>query len=284
MLGKLMKYDMKYMARVLPWLYLGAFAMSLFISFILYLSVTSSIEALMVTVILGILPLSLMLGALSVCGTVFMMIRIYKNMFSDEGYLTFTLPVKTHNIVWSKLLTGAVWNVFGGIVTIAVVVMPVTTVLVTLVKGNPDLAAELSASGEIMRALLDMLPQGPGFVTSLISIILNLIVALFSSNALFMLSCCLAQMLNKSRGIASVGIYLGMNFLLSSITNASSRITLSVPAEAEPGVYIPEMQYFYSVIESASATSLVTVLITAAVTALAIFFSCRIVKRKINKI
>ena len=284
MLGKLMKYDMKYMARVLPWLYLGAFGMSLFMSFILYLSAKSSSEALMVTVALGILPISLMIGALSVCGTVFMMIRIYKNMFSDEGYLTFTLPVKTHNIVWSKLLTGAVWNVFGGIVTIAVIAMPVTTVLVTLAKGDPDLAAELSATGEIAGALLDMLPQGPGFVTGLISFILNIVVALFSSNALFMLSCCLAQMLNKSRGIASVGIYLGMNFLLSSITSASSRITLSLPAEPAGDVYIPEMQYYYSVLSSASSTSLVTVLITAAVTALAIFFSCRIVKKKLNMI
>ena len=284
MLGKLIKYDMKYMARVLPWLYLGAFAMSLLISLLFVLSAQSSYDALLVTLALVMLPFALMIGALSVCGTVFMMIRIYKNMFSDEGYLTFTLPVKTHKIVWSKLITGAIWNAFGGIVTIAVIALPIIATIATIAKLEPDVAASLSAYGEIFDAMYGTIAGESGFVIGLISFILNIIVALFSSNALFMLSCCLAQMLNKSRGIASVGIYLGMNFLLSTITSASSRITMSLPAEPAVDAYIPEIQYYYNVLSSASTTSLASVLITAAATALAIFFSCRIVKNKLNMI
>ncbi|MBQ3869137.1 MAG: ABC-2 transporter permease [Clostridia bacterium] len=284
MLGKLMKYDMKYMARVLPWLYLGAFGMSLIFTLLGILSARSGMESLLVTVLLGIIPVMLMLAALSVCSTVFMMVRIYKNMFSDEGYLTFTLPVRSREIVWSKLLVGAIWNLIGSIVTVAVVAMPITAVFVTLARTYPEFASEISGYTEIFGSLIDAYSDVPGFVSGLISILLHGFVSLFSTNALFMLSCCLAQLLNKNRGIASVGIYLGLNFLLSSITSFSSRITVTMPADIPSEVYIPELGPFYTVTERFSATSYASVIITAIVTGLAIFFSCRIVKKNLNMV
>ena len=32
--------------------------------------------------------------------------HFYRSFLGDEGYLTFTLPVPTSKLIWSKLLTG----------------------------------------------------------------------------------------------------------------------------------------------------------------------------------
>lgn len=44
--------------------------------------------------------------------------RFYKNLFTDEGYLTFTLPVKVSSIYNAKVLSGLAWTGISGLVTI----------------------------------------------------------------------------------------------------------------------------------------------------------------------
>ena len=38
-----------------------------------------------------------------------MVIRFYKNLLRDEGYLMHTLPVSVHELIWSKLIVSLVW-------------------------------------------------------------------------------------------------------------------------------------------------------------------------------
>ena len=45
--------------------------------------------------------------------------RYYKNFFSDEGYLTFTLPVKTSSLLWSKLIVALAWIAISVVVATA---------------------------------------------------------------------------------------------------------------------------------------------------------------------
>lgn len=40
---------------------------------------------------------------------VMMLIRFYRNFLTDEGYLMFTLPVTTGQLIWSKLLVAVLW-------------------------------------------------------------------------------------------------------------------------------------------------------------------------------
>ena len=47
---------------------------------------------------------------------VFCYLRFYKNLFTDEGYLTFTLPVKRHEILNAKLLCTLLFGVIGAVI------------------------------------------------------------------------------------------------------------------------------------------------------------------------
>ncbi len=47
--------------------------------------------------------------AANIVTLIYLVIRYYKNLYTSEGYLTFTLPVKTDLLVHSKVITGSVW-------------------------------------------------------------------------------------------------------------------------------------------------------------------------------
>lgn len=49
-------------------------------------------------------------GIFAAFATVMLFIRFYKNLFTDEGYLTFTLPVKRGTILNSKIISGVVFT------------------------------------------------------------------------------------------------------------------------------------------------------------------------------
>lgn len=61
----------------------------------------------------SILAYILALAAFSFCITLCTAIRFYKNFFTDEGYLMFTLPVKTSELLFSKLLVAVLWRLIS---------------------------------------------------------------------------------------------------------------------------------------------------------------------------
>lgn len=56
------------------------------------------------------------MAALAIMSIVLMVNRFRTNLMGDEGYVTFTLPVSSHQIVWSKIIVSTVWFIVTGIV------------------------------------------------------------------------------------------------------------------------------------------------------------------------
>lgn len=68
--------------------------------------------------IIGAIPIILyvLLFIAVLAATVVMAIlRFYKNLMTEEGYLMFTLPVKVHQLINSKLIVSTVWSVISGL-------------------------------------------------------------------------------------------------------------------------------------------------------------------------
>ena len=59
-------------------------------------------------------------------------VRFYKHLFTDEGYLTFTLPVKRHQILSSKLISGFVC----GLATIIVAAVEAAIIILTTFRKD----------------------------------------------------------------------------------------------------------------------------------------------------
>lgn len=117
MLGKLLKYDLR---RVSPIL-LVIHAALLFFSFLSFVIMHMLGVRPFDNVFTGIYATTILLAAsvISVFTTIYLGISYYRSFYSDEGYLTNTLPVKTNRLVFSKFLCGTIWTFLDYLIVIS---------------------------------------------------------------------------------------------------------------------------------------------------------------------
>jgi len=65
-----------------------------------------------------------------ICGSlIYIAVHFYKGLYSEEGYLTHTLPVSSHEILISRLLVGSCWYIIICIMAILSIVILVYSVM-----------------------------------------------------------------------------------------------------------------------------------------------------------
>lgn len=116
MLGKLMKYEFKATGRI----FLPMFGALLIISIVNRLFVHMNFQ---VPSIIGTAVSVIMIIAICVITLILTLQRFYKNLLGNEGYLMFTLPVKTNHLIFSKLLVSTVWFIASGIIVILAILI-----------------------------------------------------------------------------------------------------------------------------------------------------------------
>lgn len=115
---KLMKQDVRATARLMLPVYAAAVLLAVFTRFFDFLASRMEQNAFVSTAgaLAGFL-FSLTMIAIVIMSFVLMIWRFYKNYMTDEGYLMFTLPVNTAELILSKLLVAVGWFFFTGLVT-----------------------------------------------------------------------------------------------------------------------------------------------------------------------
>ena len=116
----------------------------------------------MVLVVLGLL-------AFIIFSQLLVYVRFYKHLFTDEGYLTFTLPVKRHQILTSKLVSGFVCGLLTVFLTIADAVIIIFTTFrkdifyegwyENFIKGVKDIISAVGA-GNLTILIIEVLITG----------------------------------------------------------------------------------------------------------------------------
>lgn len=158
MFAKLLKHEWKATSGLLGIFTLAAVGVSVVAAVVLRLLLSNIHHyngenkelLLLLTPVLTMLMIFLMLALIVyVVLTQFMLLRrFYKNKFTDEGYLTFTLPVNVHEIFLSSWLNMLIWTVISSVVTLLSVM--VIALFGTAEQGliNTELWTEIS---EIVR-------------------------------------------------------------------------------------------------------------------------------------
>lgn len=109
MLGKLLKQDFRATARIMLPLYAAVPVLGLFTNLITRLCENQNGFLIRAIGALVSFVFSLALIAAVVTTVVLMILRFYRNLMTDEGYLMFTLPVSTTELICSKLIVSVVW-------------------------------------------------------------------------------------------------------------------------------------------------------------------------------
>ena len=142
--------------------------------------------------------------------------RAYTHFFTDEGYLTFTLPVKRSTLYLSKVLTAAIVQAsmtllfILSLALLLLVVPPVedgglmNPIVYTTLGDGLRFLADLSGSGWILVWVLSLLP-------------LLFLTHFFSSGLTFLCITVGSVIAKKHKLLAAIGIYYGVTSVLSFV-------------------------------------------------------------------
>lgn len=177
-------------------------------------------ELFMIVAMMALFFLSMVLafaiGACSVAVWVMLVYRFYKHHFTDEGYLTFTLPATTHQILLSSIVNILIWTVIIALVIIAsysVMLAPVFAM--AMQEENVNIFAEMqSAMTDVYGGSIIVVQIFAIVCTMLGNLILPLLAATIG-----------AQVAKKHKLLAGIGIYYGINAGISFITGILSLVT-----------------------------------------------------------
>lgn len=253
MLGKLLKYDMRYVSRIMLIVYIIVLSISLFISGLIFLSfkVAEFSVLLLMTLPIGILAVA----GVSASGVIMIAVRIYKNLYSDQGYLTFTLPVSSNHLIWGKVILYAIWQISGMAVAVICVAIPVA-VTVSL-AGEQTIDTVKYLFDFICFNIRDTLGfVGSTFNVLAVAMIVYYLISFISAPIIMIFAFSIGQLASKHKILLAMVAYYGYSMVSSTIFTVVE-IILSLIASnilyAPAGeLALTEMTLFYSIISTIS--------------------------------
>ena len=113
MLGKLIKHEFRATGRLMAPLFGALLLLAVFVrvSDLVLRRADAPVFFEALNALLLVVYVLAILGV-TVFASILMIKRFHQNFLTDEGYLMFTLPVGVHSLLWSKLITAALFFIF----------------------------------------------------------------------------------------------------------------------------------------------------------------------------
>ena len=232
MFGKCLKHEFRATTRQLIPLFIALLGVGLLGGIFMAFWIRSHISGIESTfsALGGLFSIFLFLGLfglmIAVEVVVFVMIirRFYTSFFTDEGYLSFTLPVTTTQHILSKFVVAAVWQVVSAVIALVAVGLVLLGALIGIGSSGEVMDA-IASTGEGLTLTLEeigsMFNIGSAFMPSVI-VLYTLIVIVGVASYVFLLyfsislGCMLAKKHRVLAGILSYYIVSGIFSALSS--------------------------------------------------------------------
>lgn len=264
MLGKLFKHEWKTASKMLLLIH-GAVILFAILSRI-FLEVSGGLES--ESIIAGILIFTMVMaiGSTAIFNTIYIANRFYKNVFTDQGYLTNTLPVTPTQIILSKGFVGILWMVID-------FMFLCLSMIILFATGRffSDFAEFMQEFG---RALVDATDE-LSFWLTLISMILAPIAMVLE----MYFSVSVGNLFSGHKVLGAVGTFIGIYTIQQIITTIGMTLTgykiftvmdsNSVTAQAQ-------------VMNTLNSTLILSLVITIACTAAFWFGTKYIMTKKLN--
>lgn len=208
MLGKLLKYEFKATMRTFMPIYISLMAVAMVNRIFQMGNIEMGIGISSVILV----ALFMTLGIITI---VMIVQRFNRNLLGDEGYLMFTLPVKSESLIFSKIIISIVWTILSGIAACITAFILVGTIegFIEVISNLDIIWAQISMitiDGEVISPIMMM-----GFI-GLMSILTYVLFILQ-----IYLSLAVAQLpkLSKHRRIVAFIAFIVINIVLSMFTD-----------------------------------------------------------------
>lgn len=222
MLGKLLKYDLRSVFKY--WWIAAVVSLSLAVAagLLIPMGFVENTKYEVVQVLCAIIAVLCIVGMclLPLVGSVLIIVRFYKHFFTDEGYLTFTLPVKKHTLLNSKLLMTFIFQ-------LASVLVLILDFVIVYALGLLEVFTEFAIWNEIKYGL-DLImgdivmSVGNMWILYLVELIIIGVASVFVSAMLIYLCITAASVISKKyKVLVAIGLYYGANSVISFISQFS---------------------------------------------------------------
>lgn len=280
MLKKLLKYDLKFLFKY--W-WIGAvicLSLSIVSGFGIRLIESSEngreLPAVVTSSAGSIITISIISYiAISIICIILVFMRFYKNFFSDEGYLTFTLPVKSTDLINSKIIS----TILVQLATSLLICLGIAAMLIIGFWGDfweVFLSEELwKTIGEFFKTIF-----GDNTFCRIIyvfeALLLSFLTTVFSNLFLF---CCItfaSIITQKARVITAIGIYFGINCFASFAIQIFVLFGISTLAEYFEKISTKALE------PAICLAGLVAILFIGILCSVLYFWQYRMIDRKLN--
>ena len=284
MLRKLLRYDLDAVWRI--WVPLAASVpvMSLITALLVRTLLErpenddSAVVVLGFMMFLAIMTLVILWVGLFIVTPIICYLHYYKHFFSDRGYLTFTLPVPRQKLYLSKVLSAFIWSAGNAVVTVLSV-----CILLLLIPSSQEVAQFVNP------IVFDFIGEGVGFLWQNVGAwlilyaleLLLILVALSLCNiGLFHLAITMGSVIaKKHKVLCAVGLYLGMNYGISFVSQFFMLFSASPLASFTLMLSKLSLQQQCA---SVAITGMIVVLFLATVAAIYHFVALHLIERKLN--
>lgn len=233
MLRKLLKYDFRSVLRIW-WIaavvalgssVMGAFALRFFLSLTQAPEVALESQeislAYVASLILFIFSIIAIIASVLVM-EILVFWRFYTHFFTDEGYLTFTLPVSRKKLLLSKTLNALIWMAIQGVLlTVCVLIFMIVSPNPAPGDGffNPVLFILLKEGVSfLMKGALELFGAGWIIAYTLVGLVIALGVTLFCISLVHFCIGLGAVIAKKHKLIAAIGTYYLVNAVISFVS------------------------------------------------------------------
>ena len=234
MFGKLLKHDFKAVFRywwmLLPSVPAVCIGLGLAFRFLYtYESPQRGFPLLELLVMLFMIFAIIALSASVLVTPILSLVRFYKHLYTDEGYLTFTLPVRRSALLMSKLVNALIFDamyacLLGLSVSAAVLIAVPGDVISAFFRGVSDL---FRYSSDLFRYYPDLWQYSFWSILFILELILLAIAVDLFTNLLLYFSVTIgALIVKKAKLVVGLAIYYGTNTVLSWVTNILSYVIL----------------------------------------------------------
>ena len=195
-----------------------------------YMVKASSADNMMSDMAEIICALLIMVGVIAVgvccaCSVVFVIWRFYESRFSDEGYLTFTLPVNHHQLLLSSILN----SIFCVLIVIVAAAAAVMIAFALCLLAFPMHLIWADAAVSIENAMSQLWDSCVKNWDVLASVGIGAVLAGLSQLIMFMLSVTVGAIIaRKHKILAAVAVYYGIGTVRSFISGFGMIMTTAV--------------------------------------------------------
>jgi len=202
MLNKLLKHEFKATARLLIPLYLVLLVFTIMDKIVLGLDIFKGV----LSIIPGLITFGYVISIIAIIMVTFilMIMRFYKNLMTDEGYLMFTLPVKSHQLINSKLLVSIFWTVASILAVIGSIYIVIAT---------PEITNEFIEDLKLGWAEIEKAFGGQRYLL-VIEMIIMIIFSLINSSLMIYVSIAVGQLFNGHKLLGAFLSYIGITTIL----------------------------------------------------------------------